>query len=49
VTLAGVDPKTVHEAIIYRICKDYVLPKPRTYRKVARKNYLALAKTKKRS
>jgi hypothetical protein len=37
------------EAIIDRICKDYLLPKPRTYREVARKNYLALAKTKKRS
>jgi len=37
------------EAIIDRICKDYILPKPRTYREVARKNYLALAKTKKRS
>lgn len=37
------------EAIIDRFCEDYGLKKPRTYRKEARKNYLALAKTKKRS
>lgn len=37
------------EAIIDRFCKDYGWNKPRTYRQEARKNYLALAKTKKRS
>ena len=37
------------EKNIDRICEEYALPKPRTYRREARKNYLALAKTKKRS
>lgn len=37
------------EAIIIRFCKVYGLTRPRMYRKEARKNYLALAKTKKRS
>ncbi len=37
------------EEIIDCFCKDNGLKKPRTYRKEARKNYLALAKTKKRS
>ncbi|QSX09518.1 IS5 family transposase [Alkalibacter rhizosphaerae] len=37
------------EAMIDRICKDHGICKPRTYRQEARKNYLALAKTKKRS
>lgn len=37
------------EAIIDTICYEYNEPKPRTYRKNARKDYLALAKSKKRS
>ena len=37
------------EAIIVRFCKSYGFSRPRMYRKQARKNYLALAKTKKRS
>lgn len=37
------------EKIIDRFCKSYHLVKPRTYRREARKNYLALAKCKKRS
>jgi len=37
------------ESVIDRFCKDYSLPKPRMYRKEARKNYLKLAKSKKRS
>ena len=37
------------EQIIDRFCADYVLTKPRMYRREARKNYLALAKSKKRS
>ena len=37
------------ETIIIRFCKAYGLSKPRMYRRVARKNYLALAKAKKRS
>lgn len=37
------------EHIIDRFCKSYELLKPRTYRREARKNYLALAKCKKRS
>lgn len=37
------------EEIIDRFCKDNGLKKPRTYREEARDNYLALAKTKKRS
>lgn len=37
------------EAIIIRFCKDYGLPRPRMYRRQARKNYLALAKMRKRS
>lgn len=37
------------EKMIDRFCTDYSLPKPRMYRVEARKNYLALAKTKKRS
>ncbi len=37
------------EAIIDRFCKEYSVPKPRMYRKEARKNYLKLAKCKKRS
>lgn len=37
------------EAILIRFCKSYGLPRPRMYRREARKNYLALAKTKKRS
>lgn len=37
------------EAIVDRICKDHSISKPRMYRKEARKNYLALAKTKKKS
>ena len=37
------------EAIIIRFCKAYGFSRPRTYRRQARKNYLALAKTKKRS
>ncbi len=37
------------ETIIDRLCKDHLLSKPRMYRIEARKNYLSLAKTKKRS
>lgn len=37
------------EVIVDRICKDHSITKPRMYRKEARKNYLALAKTKKKS
>ncbi len=37
------------EAIVDRFCKDHSFKKPRMYRKEARKNYLALAKTKKKS
>jgi len=37
------------EAIVDRLCKDHLLSKPRMYRIEARKNYLTLAKTKKRS
>ena len=37
------------ETIIIRFCKTYGFPMPRMYRKQARKNYLALAKAKKRS
>ena len=37
------------ETIIIRFCKSYGLKRPRMYRRQARKNYLALAKTKKRS
>jgi len=37
------------ETIVIRFCKAYGLARPRMYRKQARKNYLALAKTKKRS
>lgn len=37
------------ESMIDRFCKEYSLAKPRTYRREARKNYLALAKNKKRS
>ncbi len=37
------------ETIIYRFCKSYSLPLPRRYRKRARKDYLAFAKSKKHS
>lgn len=37
------------ETIIIRFCKTYGIPRPRMYRRQARKNYLALAKAKKRS
>ena len=37
------------ETIIIRFCKTYRFSRPRMYRKQARKNYLALAKAKKRS
>lgn len=37
------------EEIIDVFCKTYHLAKPRTYRRIARKEYLALAKTRKRS
>ncbi len=37
------------ERIIDTVCYEYNEPKPRTYRKKARKDYLALAKRKKRS
>ena len=37
------------ETIIYRFCKSYGLPLPRRYRRRARKDYLAFAKSKKRS
>ena len=37
------------ETIIVRFCKSYGFSRPRMYRRQARKNYLALAKAKKRS
>ena len=37
------------ETIIIRFCKTYGFSRPRMYRRVARKNYLTLAKAKKRS
>ncbi len=37
------------ETIIYRFCKSYGLPLPRRYRRRARKDYLAFAKSKKHS
>lgn len=37
------------EAIIYRFCKSYGLPLPRRYRRRARKDYLAFAKSRKHS
>ena len=37
------------ETIIYRFCKSYGLPLPRRYRRQARKDYLAFAKSKKHS
>jgi hypothetical protein len=37
------------ETIVDRLCNDHTLKKPRMYRKEARKNYLSLAKTKKKS
>ncbi|WP_455058425.1 IS5 family transposase [Jutongia sp.] len=37
------------ETIIIRFCKRYGFSRPRMYRRQARKNYLALAKAKKRS
>lgn len=37
------------ETIIIRFCKSYGFSRPRMYRKQARKNYLVLAKAKKRS
>lgn len=37
------------ETIIMRFCKSYGFSRPRMYRRQARKNYLALAKAKKRS
>ena len=37
------------ESIIIRFCRAYGLPMPRMYRHLARKNYLSLAKNRKRS
>lgn len=37
------------EIIIYRFCKSYSLPLPRRYRRRARKDYLAFAKSRKHS
>lgn len=37
------------KAIIYRFCKSYGLPLPRRYRRRARKDYLAFAKSRKHS
>lgn len=37
------------ENMIIRFCKSYSVARPRMYRRKARKNYLALAKTKNRS
>ncbi len=37
------------ETIIIRFCKSYGLARPRMYRRQGRKNYLSLAKTRKRS
>ena len=42
------DARVKLEEMIDFFCKTYSLPKPRTYRRIARKEYLALAKTKKR-
>lgn len=42
------DGRVKLEEMIDCFCKTYGLPKPRTYRRVARKEYLALAKSKKR-
>ena len=43
------EAREILEAIIIRFCKSYGLPRPRMYRRVARKNYLSLARMKKRS
>ena len=43
------DAREKLESTIDRFCKEHSLPKPRMYRKEARKNYLKLAKCKKRS
>lgn len=43
------EAREILETIIIRFCKTYGLIRPRMYRRQARKNYLALAKTKKRS
>ena len=43
------DAREKLESIIDRFCKEYSVAKPRMYRKEARKNYLKLAKCKKRS
>ena len=43
------DAREKLESIIDRFCKEHSIPKPRMYRKEARKNYLKLAKCKKRS
>ena len=41
------EAREILETIIIRFCKAYGLPRPRMYRRVARKNYLSLAKMKK--
>lgn len=43
------EARTKLENIIFRFCRDYNLKRPQTYRRIARKVYLALSKTKKRS
>jgi IS5 family transposase len=43
------EAREILETIIIRFCKSYGLPRPRMYRRVARKNYLSLAKMKKRT
>lgn len=43
------DARLPAEKIIDELCQDYGLPKPRTYRKVARKEYLSIAKRKKKT
>lgn len=41
------EARTKLEKMIDFFCKEYGLPKPRTYRRIARKDYLELAKSKK--
>ena len=43
------EAREILETIIIRFCKSYGLPRPRMYRRVARKKYLSLARMKKRS
>ena len=43
------DARLHAEKIIDEVCQDYGLEKPRTYRKIARKEYLSIAKRKKKT